>query len=89
MRRAFCGLCVAAAAIYIVAVNGCPRAAEDAFRQGNAALRKRNCDLAIAYYTEALRLKPDYANAYCNRGDAYDEKGDQVKAIADCTKPSG
>ena len=45
--------------------------------------RKRDHDKAIADYNEAIRLKPDFAEAYNARGNAYDEKGDHDKAIAD------
>jgi tetratricopeptide (TPR) repeat protein len=33
-------------------------------------------------YTEAIRLKPDYANAYYNRGLARRAKGDPASAKA-------
>ena len=42
-------------------------------------------DKAIADYTEAIRLDPKYAEAYCNRGIAYGKKGDHDEAIADFT----
>ena len=32
---------------------------------------------------EAIRLNPENATAYLNRGDAYNETGDYDKAIAD------
>ena len=41
---------------------------------------------AIADYTEAIRLNPKYANAYCNRGATYRHKGELDKAIADYTE---
>ena len=40
-------------------------------------------------YTEAIRLKPDFAVAYCNRGVARRDKGDPASAkaaIADLQK---
>jgi tetratricopeptide (TPR) repeat protein len=43
-------------------------------------------DKAIADYTEAIRLDPKLAMAYCNRGVAYGSKGEYDKAIADCTE---
>ena len=42
--------------------------------------------MAIADYTEAIRLNPKFAEAYCKRGYAYGNKGVYDKAIADCTK---
>jgi formylglycine-generating enzyme required for sulfatase activity/Tfp pilus assembly protein PilF len=43
-------------------------------------------DQAIKDYTEAIRLKPDYAKAYNNRGYVYDEKGEYDLAIKDYTE---
>ena len=41
---------------------------------------------AIADYTEAIRLAPDFAQAYFNRGRAYEQAGDHAKAQADFAK---
>ena len=40
-------------------------------------------DTKISYYTEAIRLKPDLAAAYNNRGNVRREKGDLDGALAD------
>jgi tetratricopeptide (TPR) repeat protein len=40
-------------------------------------------DRAIADYTAALRIDPNYAVAYYDRGLAYRAKGDYDRAIAD------
>ena len=40
-------------------------------------------DLAIADYTEAIRIDPDYAEAYFNRSRAYSGKGHGYKKLAD------
>jgi transcription antitermination factor NusA-like protein len=40
-------------------------------------------DTAIAKFTEAIRLQPDFAEAYLHRGDAYENKDDLDHAIAD------
>ena len=42
-------------------------------------------DNAIRHYTEALKLKTDFAEAYNNRGTAYKAKGEFDKAIQDYT----
>jgi tetratricopeptide (TPR) repeat protein len=38
--------------------------------------RKGDYDRAIVDYTEAISLGPKYANAYYNRGLAWEEKND-------------
>ena len=40
-------------------------------------------DRAISDYDRAIQLKPDYAEAYNNRGSAYAYKGDLDRAIND------
>ena len=45
--------------------------------------KKGDYDRAIADFNEAIRLKPDLAEAYYNRGLAYDEIGEDTKAKAD------
>jgi tetratricopeptide (TPR) repeat protein len=52
---------------------------------GNAAYAQKDYDRAIADYTAALRINPDYATAYYNRGLAYANKKDYDRAIADYT----
>jgi hypothetical protein len=37
----------------------------------------------LRFYTEALRLKPDYAEAFNNRGVARRAKGDEAGALQD------
>jgi tetratricopeptide (TPR) repeat protein len=40
-------------------------------------------DRAIKHYTEVIALRPDFAEAYTNRGIAYHAKGDYDRAIED------
>ena len=47
---------------------------------------KGNCDKAIADYTEAIRIDPARADAFCGRGMAYAREADFDKAIADYTE---
>ena len=49
-------------------------------------LKKHDVDKSIADCTEAIRLDPDNASAYYNRGKAYANKQYLDKAIADCTE---
>jgi len=46
------------------------RTGHPALDQGVAALEKADYDLAVSRFTEAIRLKPDCAKAYYNRGVA-------------------
>ena len=47
---------------------------------------KSEYDLAIKYFTKAIKLKPDYAIAYNNRGAVYRSKGEHDLAIEDCNE---
>ncbi|MFZ1109035.1 MAG: tetratricopeptide repeat protein [Rhodomicrobium sp.] len=59
------------------------KTAEGFFRGAMAAYDAGDYDRAISDYNQAIRLKPDYADAYNNRGNAYRAKGDNDRAIAD------
>lgn len=48
--------------------------------------RAGDLDGAIASFTKAVRYKPDYVDAYYNRGEARIAKGDCRGAIEDCSK---
>jgi tetratricopeptide (TPR) repeat protein len=43
-------------------------------------------DQAIADYTKAIELKPDFADAFVNRGNIYGLNGLYDQAISDSTK---
>ena len=53
---------------------------------GNALTRNRQIDEAIAHYKEAIKLQPDYADAYYNLASALLAKGDVNEAIAQWQK---
>jgi tetratricopeptide (TPR) repeat protein len=63
-----------------------PRVAEEEltaqqwFERGSNAI---DPDEKVRLYSNATRLKPDYADAYCNRGIARKDKGDLDGPIAD------
>ena len=48
--------------------------------------KEQEYEKAIGHYTKAIRLKPDLAEAYNNRGNAHGNKGDVDAAIQDYTK---
>jgi len=60
--------------------------ASDALRQGVAAYRRHDYDLAIACDTEAIRINPQFSPAYSDRGAIYAAKGDIAAALADYAK---
>ncbi|MBK9165738.1 MAG: tetratricopeptide repeat protein [Acidobacteria bacterium] len=49
-----------------------PQTAEEYFNRGTAHYNKADYNSAIADYTQAIRLKPDYASAYNRRGRLLD-----------------
>ena len=51
--------------------------------RGNVWSEKKEYDIAIADYNEAIRTKPGEAIYFNNRGSAWDNKKDYEKAIAD------
>ena len=49
-------------------------------------MKKGLANLAIKDYNKAIQLDPELAEAYCNRGVAYEHTGEFERAIADHTK---
>ena len=62
--------------------------AEDLFEYGEKAANKNNYDKAIKNFSQAIKLKPDYAEAYYSCGIIYNFKfqGYIYKAISDLSK---
>ncbi|GHV25305.1 hypothetical protein AGMMS4952_02740 [Spirochaetia bacterium] len=58
----------------------------DCFQRGNEYWIKGEYDSAIADFTQAISIIPNYALAYGNRGVAYGKKGEYDLAIADFTQ---
>ena len=54
--------------------------------RGNAFLQTGAYDRALADYMEAIRLDPNYAQAFIDRGVSYYLKGDFEKAVADSSE---
>ena len=59
------------------------RCAETYYNRGLVHSEKGKLELAIAAYTKAIELKPDYAEAYYNRGGAFLRLGEREKAKSD------
>jgi tetratricopeptide (TPR) repeat protein len=57
--------------------------AEDYFAQGNYAYDSGDCKLAIADYSQAIALNPNYAEAYNNRAYTYMILQDYAMALPD------
>jgi tetratricopeptide (TPR) repeat protein len=57
--------------------------AQEWFERGYVFGDNKNFSEAIRCYSEAIRLKPDYAEAYNNRGAARSEENDLQGALAD------
>jgi tetratricopeptide (TPR) repeat protein len=71
-------------------------AAQEAFRNGESfsaepgsGARYTNPEAAIAAFTEAIRLDPEYAEAYARRGRGYTDLKDYARALADINRALG
>ena len=60
--------------------------AHDLCERGTAYSNKGQTDSALADYTEAIRLDPDFAQAYYERGIVHFERGNTDEALADYTE---
>jgi tetratricopeptide (TPR) repeat protein len=89
-QRLFAGLSwLAVFLLLLLAAQGCGNyRSKRSFEKGVDAAKNQNDDLAIAAFSEAIRLKPDYVDAYINRGNAYAHrrKDGYDKAITDYDK---
>jgi serine/threonine-protein kinase len=73
-------------ALLLLSALGCSsreQQSDEAIERGNAAMDQHDYDMAIAEYSNAIRLDPESDVAYHNRGNAYADKGEYAKAIAD------
>jgi tetratricopeptide (TPR) repeat protein len=73
--------------LLLVGVVGCGKSDADKARtelnKGVGLFDLKDWATAIACCNEAIRIKPDYAKAYYNRGVAHRKLGLDVKADAD------
>lgn len=54
--------------------------------RGEAWAEQGDCNHAIEDFTEAIRLRPEYAHAYYFRGNCFEYKGDYTRAWRDIEK---
>ncbi len=64
-------------------VEKLPRVALHYFARGFTYYKQEQYDEALADYSEAIRLNPEYATAFSNRGLTYDELEQYDEALAD------
>ncbi|MGD1021078.1 MAG: tetratricopeptide repeat protein [Verrucomicrobiia bacterium] len=60
-----------------------PQTPKDFVKRGNVKYARRDLDGAIADYSKAIELDPNFAEAYNNRGQIEKQRGDQARADAD------
>ncbi len=59
---------------------------EELYKLANNYYQKSKFDKAIEYYTKAIELNPEFADAYYNRGKSYEYKNNDNLAIKDFIK---
>jgi tetratricopeptide (TPR) repeat protein len=76
-----------------VAIKSCtelitrdPKDAAAYFHRGRALNLKGDTAGAIADFSKAIEIRPNYTQAYNSRGSVYASKGDYEKALADVTR---
>jgi tetratricopeptide (TPR) repeat protein len=60
-----------------------PPTADDYYVRGSAFLQRGDYQQALSDYTQAIRLQPDFAEAYGNRQKIYFWQGNYQQAVAD------
>ena len=83
-RQAVLALVIAAALIPSATRVGTRAQNEDAatfYQQGLSLVAAENFDEAIKAFSQAIKLKPEFAEAYLQLGEAYWEKGEAKKAL--------
>ena len=58
----------------------------DLLSMGNFRMMLGQVEIAVENYSYAIKLQPNFAEAYNNRGNAYSDKGDFGQAIQDYSK---
>ena len=87
MSRFFClVVCLAFVGCSNQKYEGTNNKAGDELNKGKGFYDKQDYKTAISCYTEAIRLDPDLALAYSNRGAAYLGLGKNDEVIRDCSE---
>lgn len=82
--RAIAAACGAVTLLaYAASVAAEPKSAKEPFVKGKSFFEKNDFDWAIAAFTEAIRFNPHVAEAYFDRGFAYQMKGEKANAEED------
>ena len=63
-----------------------PRNVYAIFNKGNMYMKMQDLTAAMSCYSEAIEIKPDFGEAYYNRGLAYLQLGNKEKGVADLSK---
>ena len=79
-------LTLCAATLGIAAETNQSDAAQILLSRGDELMRRREYNDAIAQYTKAIELRPDFADAYNNRGYAVYSKYDGSDPLADLNR---
>jgi tetratricopeptide (TPR) repeat protein len=80
-------LFVVLAATLLVTTSGSADQSEaDLVKQGTDALKHRDYNVAIALFSQAIRLNPEDAEAVGKRGEAYAAEGEKDAAQSDCAQ---
>lgn len=70
--------------VFIALAPSCPsKSPEYYYQQGKIESAKTNSYVAIKYFTKAIKLKPDYLEAYLDRASAYLSLDSIIMAIRD------
>ena len=77
---------LAIAAVVLSTQTAVAQSADDYLNRGNTKYHLRDYQGAIADYSKAIEINPQYAYAYINRGNAKSDLGSYQGAIADYNK---
>src|ERR1017187_4538694 len=79
-------LLIAVASLLLAVVGPAFADAASEYQAGANAYNRNNYAEAIRHFSNAIKLKPNYSEAYVIRGNAYDDSGESALALADYTE---